>query len=338
MNILITGCAGFIGFHLTKSLIKLNHNIIGIDNINNYYDVNLKFSRLEKLGINKSDAKVFFSEVKSQINPQLTFTRLDLVDFKMLKSIFLNNKIDLVINLAAQAGVRYSIENPMAYLQSNIIGFSNLIECVKHFKITKFIYASSSSVYGNNSSIPFKETDNVQNPVSLYAATKLSNELIAKVYSDLYNINSIGLRFFTVYGPWGRPDMAYFSFTSAIINDEEILIYNNGNLERDFTYIDDVVTGLIEIVEGDFSLIKNHEIFNIGRGRPVSLMYFVKTLEKNIGKKAKTKMVGMQPGDVNVTFSDTKKLEKIYNYKPETDFETGLSNFYNWYKNYYDEN
>lgn len=336
-RILVTGAAGFIGFHLIKQLIYNYHEIVGLDNINDYYSQKLKFDRLSELGIDKNNAKEFNIFVKSNKYKNFRFIRTNIECKHNLDKIFSERKFDIVCNLAAQAGVRYSLDNPNSYIKANTVGFFNIIDCCKQNKIDKLIYASSSSVYGNQNSIPFNENDKIDKPLSIYAATKITNELIAYTYSNLYKINTIGLRFFTVYGPWGRPDMAYFSFTESIIKGREIKIYNKGNLERDFTYIDDIICGLIKIVENNIENENNHEIYNIGYGNPINLLEFVKSLEKELKKGAVKKFVGMQPGDVNKTYADTKKLELDFNFKPKVSFRQGIKKFVKWYKDYYDE-
>ncbi|MDB4130960.1 NAD-dependent epimerase/dehydratase family protein [Flavobacteriaceae bacterium] len=333
INILVTGAAGFIGFYLCQRLVIEGYKVIGLDNLNNYYDINLKFGRLEVLGFNKKKASSFNVLNDSDIyGDSLKFIRLNLEDRVELPKFFKINKINIICNLAAQAGVRYSISNPEKYIDSNVLGFANILECAKNNKIDKFIYASSSSVYGNNK-VPFKESDNVDSPVSMYAATKKANELMAFVYSNLYQIQTIGLRFFTVYGPWGRPDMAPMLFSKAIMNDDTINVFNQGNLKRDFTYIDDVIEGLFRVVEK--SNKNTYSIYNIGKGSPVKLLDFIKNIEIAFGKQVKKKFIDMQDGDVHETYSDTSKLKQDYNYMPSVDLKEGILKFINWYKNYY---
>lgn len=269
MMILVTGAAGFIGYHLCEKLIALGHQVVGLDNINDYYDVNLKYSRLKKLGITESDVEYNKIVVSKLHGVNCEFIKLNLEDQLNLSSLFDQFKFDVVCNLAAQAGVRYSIEKPMKYVESNIVGFVNLLECVRHAGIKKLVYASSSSVYGSNEKIPFSTDDNVDHPISMYAATKKSNELMAHTYSHLFNIETIGLRFFTVYGPWGRPDMAMFLFTDAILNDKPIKVFNEGNLSRDFTYIDDIVDGVVATLFGNRSEKPKYSLYNIGNSKPV---------------------------------------------------------------------
>ena len=332
MKVLITGAAGFIGFHLSKKLLDKKSNVIGLDNINSYYDVKLKKDRLKQLGIINLNSSIN-KEISSKKIPWFSFYKTDINNFSELKKIFKKHNFSHVIHLAAQAGVRYSISNPDVYVKTNITGFFNVIELCKLYKIKHLIYASSSSVYGNSSNIPFSETENVNFPESIYAATKKSNELISYSYSKLYGLKTSALRFFTVYGPWGRPDMAPMLFAKAICSEENISVFNNGNLSRDFSYIDDITEG-IKIVLDKSDLGDNYEIYNIGFGNPVKLLDFIKILEHKLNKKVKMDMLPMQKGDVNITWSNTKKLEKL-GYKPKTDLDTGLSIFVDWYKKYY---
>ena len=335
--VLVTGAAGFIGFHLCEKLLELNYNVIGLDNINDYYSVDLKFSRLTELGILKTNAEKYNSLFSSfKYGDAMRFIRINLEDQESLFYFFSNNKIDIVCNLAAQAGVRYSIKNPRAYIESNINGFLNILECCRNFKVKRLVYASSSSVYGNNDKVPFEESDNVDFPVSLYAATKKSNELMAHTYNHLYGIQTIGLRFFTVYGPWGRPDMAPMLFANSIFNAMPIKVFNSGNLSRDFTYIDDIVDGIVSTLAE--SRENECEIYNIGNGKPVNLLEFIKTLENIIGKSAEKIMIGMQPGDVYTTWANTNKIKKYYGYEAKTSIEKGVSEFINWYKKYHFNN
>lgn len=322
MNILITGIAGFIGFHCAKKLSKTNF-IVGVDNINDYYDTSLKYSRLKELGISQD-----------KTNKNIVFKKLDIAsDFNLLDDLFSKYKFDLVINLAAQAGVRYSIENPKCYVHSNVNGFFNILECCRKHKVNRVIYASSSSVYGNLDETPFSENANVNSPESLYAATKITNELFASVYNKIYGMSLTGLRFFTVYGPWGRPDMAPFLFTDAILHNKPIKVFNNGNLYRDFTYIDDIVNGIENIVNSD--RIVSNEVLNIGHGSPINLLEFISILEDELNKKADKVFCEMQKGDVYTTYADTKKLETLYKYKPVVDLKKGVHHFVEWYKGYY---
>ena len=335
-KILVTGAAGFIGYHLCEALIKQGHRVIGLDNINDYYDVNLKFARLSELGIAKEAATVFAEITASTIHgSNMQFIRLNLEDREAVPKLFKTFNFDMVCNLAAQGGVRYSIENPEAYIDSNVTGFLNILECCRHHRVKRLVYASSSSVYGNSDDIPFKETANVDAPISLYAATKKSNELMAHTYSHLYNIETIGLRFFTVYGPWGRPDMAMFLFTDAIINNKPIKVFNNGNLSRDFTYIDDITDGVVNTLVKDSKDTSLYKLYNIGNGRPVQLLDFIESLEKALDTSAIKNLLPMQAGDVHQTFADTTSLEQDYNYKPQIEVDRGIKEFVSWYKEFY---
>ena len=313
-KILITGAAGFIGYHLSRSLLKDGAIILGIDNLNNYYDTGLKEQRLKRLKGFKN----------------FTFKKIDLIDEKKLNNVFLNFNPSIVIHLAAQAGVRYSIENPRAYLDSNLIGFHNLIEQCRRCKINKLIYASSSSIYGLNEKIPFSVNDKTDYPVSLYGATKKSNELVAHAYSHLYGVKTIGLRFFTVYGPWGRPDMAYFSFTKKIIEGRKIEVFNHGNMQRDFTYIDDIVDGIRNTIDKDF----NFEIFNLGNSKSEDLMTMIRIIEKELNINAKIVFKDMQAGDVFKTYADIKKSSKMLEFKPKVSLQVGLKRTIDWYKSF----
>lgn len=334
-KILVTGAAGFIGFHLSKTLLKEGYEVVGIDNINDYYDVNLKFNRLKELGVARSEAEKYNHLTKSS-SSNFKFVRLNLEDRENLPKLFSENHFHIVCNLAAQAGVRYSIENPESYIDSNVVGFLNVLECCRNNKIEHLVYASSSSVYGQNEKIPFDTQDNVDHPISLYAATKKSNELMAYTYSHLYGFKTTGLRFFTVYGPWGRPDMAMFLFTDAILNDRHIKVFNNGNQERDFTYIDDIIEGIFKVInKNKVDSSKNYSLYNIGNSKPIKLMDFISEIENQTGIVAKKEMLPMQPGDVARTWADVSALEKDYNYKPKTSVKQGVSNFVKWYSNYY---
>lgn len=340
-KILITGAAGFVGYHLIKNLCKQNYKVFGIDNLNDYYDVNLKIARLQRLK--------YFNSTQQESGKGFVFEKLDLKEKEKLFELFEKEKFDYVINLAAQAGVRYSITNPSAYIDSNIVGFFNLLETCRKFPVQHLLYASSSSVYGANVEQPFSENDNVDHPVSLYAATKKSNELMAHTYSTLYNIPTTGLRFFTVYGSYGRPDMAYFSFTKKIIEGTPIQVFNKGNLERDFTYIDDIVEGIKKLIDKIPTSNENwdrkkadpstsfapYRIFNIGNNKPVRLMNFIEILENKIGKKAKKEFLSMQPGDVHSTYADISLLNDYAGFNPTTSIEDGLEKFVEWYKEYY---
>tara|TARA_Y100000589_G_C27146869_1_gene627204 strand:+ start:615 stop:1637 length:1023 start_codon:yes stop_codon:yes gene_type:complete len=338
MKLLITGSAGFIGYHLCKKCIDNGFSVIGFDNLNNYYDVNLKKARLKELE----------NYTKYKKN-QYIFIRGSLEDNDSLKKIFEKYLPNVVINLAAQAGVRYSIENPHAYIQANLVGFSNIIELSRLFGIKNFLYASSSSVYGGNIKIPFSESNGVDHPVSLYASTKRANELIAHSYSHLFSLPSIGLRFFTVYGPWGRPDMALFLFTKAIFDGKPIKVFNNGDMQRDFTFVDDITESLIKLISkppvknDNFDFLEAnpgdswspHAIFNIGNSNPSSLIDYISEIEDYVGIKAKKEFLPMQPGDVKSTYADTSKLEKYIGFKPRTTIKEGIPKFIDWYKTFY---
>ncbi|NCN44708.1 MAG: NAD-dependent epimerase [Thiomicrospira sp.] len=389
-NILITGAAGFIGFHLIQALKPFGHNIVGIDNLNDYYDPQLKLDRLKALGLDVSDiasaspviegvspvvasvSPVIASEAKQSTAEyqnstlkikNLTFQKLDLADRAGIEKLFADNQFDIVVNLGAQAGVRYSIDNPHAYVDSNLVGFVNILEGCRHSKVKHLVYASSSSVYGMNIKQPFSTDDRVDYPISLYAATKKSNELMAHTYSHLYGIPTTGLRFFTVYGPFGRPDMAYFSFTKKILNGETIDVFNNGDMQRDFTYIDDIVEGVIRVMDripdvsqgGHFTTSSSHcerseaissrqnitnakapyKIYNIGNNQPVTLRRFITAIETATGQKAKENLLPMQPGDVPITYADVDQLTKDTGFKPATSIEDGIGKFVEWYKGYY---
>lgn len=338
MKVLVTGAAGFIGYFTAKVLLEKGHKVVGLDNINDYYDVNLKYSRLEQLGIDKQQAKEFNKTCKST-NDNFSFVRMNLEDREALPELFTSEKFDVVCNLAAQAGVRYSLENPETYVDSNLVGFLNILECCRHNAIKHLVYASSSSVYGLNKKIPFGTEDNVDHPISLYAATKKSNELMAHTYSHLFNIPTTGLRFFTVYGPWGRPDMAMFLFTDAIVNDRPIKVFNHGKMERDFTYVDDIVEGVVRIIEkSPQTRIDNKElykVYNIGNNNSVKLLDFIKEIEVNLDKEADKNMLPIQPGDVERTWADVDQLIKDYDYQPNTSIKDGVKSFIDWFKGYY---
>ena len=338
MTILITGAAGFIGFHITKRLLSEGIEVVGLDNLSPYYDLRLKNARLNKLEeLSKKRAVKFF------------FFKEDLQNKIFLTELFKKFKFNKVVNLAAQAGVRYSIENPSSYINSNIVGFANLLEVCRRNDIEHLIYASSSSVYGGNKSLPFSEEHNVDHPVSLYAASKKANELMAHSYSHLYGIPTTGLRFFTVYGPWGRPDMALFLFTKSILNEEPIKIFNKGEMIRDFTFIDDITESLFRVINKkstsdiNFDYLKPspssswapYRIFNIGNSNPINLMDFISTIEEILGRKAKKEFLDMQPGDVASTSADTALLEKWIGFKPKTSVKEGIKKFIDWYKNFY---
>lgn len=334
MKILVTGTAGFIGFYLVKALLERGDEVVGIDSINDYYDVRLKYARLKETGINESQIE-YGKPVLSENCQSYRFVKMNLEDRDALAELFDRERFDKVCNLAAQAGVRYSIENPYAYIDSNIVGFVNLLECCRRHEVKHLVYASSSSVYGMNEKVPFSEDDIVDNPISLYAATKKSNELMAYTYSHLYGIPSTGLRFFTVYGPWGRPDMAPMLFASAISSGKPIKVFNNGHLFRDFTYIDDIIEGVVKVI--DKVPVKTNKfaaymLYNIGCSNPVNLMDFIHTMEDAVGKKAKMVMMPMQKGDVYQTYADTTKLQSDFGYKPATTIKEGVGKFIEWYK------
>ncbi len=348
MKILLTGIAGFIGFHLAKALIEENHEIIGVDNLNDYYDPALKLARLQELGFNINQIKDSIADnnefTSSKFEGRLSFIKLDLNDEDKIQSLFTRNNFDIVINLAAQAGARDSVNNPRKYVKNNIDGFLNILEGCRSTNVRHLIYASSSSVYGLNGKTPFSENDNVSHPSSLYAATKKSNELMAHAYSYLYELPTTGIRFFTVYGPWGRPDMAPYLFIDSILKDKPIKIFNNGDLWRDFTFIDDVVEGILRIVDNPSesndswdaanplasSSIAPYRIFNLGNSNPVKLIEFVSSIEKITGKVFKKEYMPMQAGDVFQTFSDTSLLKNSFGYAPSTPLETGLKKTIDW--------
>ncbi|MDG1709870.1 MAG: NAD-dependent epimerase/dehydratase family protein [Schleiferiaceae bacterium] len=334
MKILVTGASGFIGFHTCLNLINKGHDVYGIDNINDYYNPKLKFDRLKELGFVESEAAIFKAESKSAMHECLQFSRICLSDTKNINNLFKKEKFEIVCNLAAQAGVRYSIENPKAYIDSNISGFLNILEACRNHGVKHLVYGSSSSVYGKNKKTPFETTDNVDLPISLYAATKKSNELMAHTYSHLYGFKTTGLRFFTVYGPWGRPDMAYYLFAEAISNNKPIKVFNYGEMERDFTYIDDIVNGVAKIIEKNVDTREHYKIYNIGNNKTESLQYFIELIEQGIGKKAIKRMYPMQPGDVPRTFADVDELIKDYRYSPNTDLKDGIQSFVEWYLDY----
>ena len=335
MKILVTGAAGFIGFHTCLKLIDQGHKVYGIDNINDYYDPKLKFDRLKELGFDEAKSKLFKNQVQSTKFNSLRFSRIDLIDHESIDNLFKQEQFEVVCNLAAQAGVRYSIENPKAYIDSNISGVLNILEGCRKHKVKHLVYASSSSVYGENKKVPFETTDSVDHPISLYAATKKSNELMAHTYGHLYDFKTTGLRFFTVYGPWGRPDMAYFLFTEAISNNKPIKVFNNGEMERDFTYIDDIVNGVTKIIEKNIESREHYKIYNIGNNKTESLEDFITTIEQAIGKEAIKKMYPMQQGDVPKTFADITDLFNDYGYKPITEIREGIYNFIKWYNDHF---
>ncbi len=338
MSVLITGSAGFIGFHLSKKFLLNGFQVIGLDNLNSYYDPKLKEARLKEL-----------EKISTKSNTNFTLVKGNLEDKELLNKVFADYKPENVINLAAQAGVRYSLENPNSYIQSNLVGFANILECCRHNKIKHLVYASSSSVYGGNKKLPFKECDGVDHPVSIYAATKKANELMAHTYSHLYDLPATGLRFFTVYGPWGRPDMALFKFTKAILQGEPIDVFNHGEMIRDFTYIEDIVESLYRIVHKpatpdlNFNSMRpdpstswaSHRIFNIGNSMPTPLMEYISAIEEKLGIVSEKNFMPIQPGDVPQTSSDTSALEKWINFKPYTPIKVGISKFIDWYREFY---
>jgi UDP-glucuronate 4-epimerase len=332
-NILVTGAAGFIGFHLSKRLLKDGYNVYGVDIINDYYDIQIKHDRLKQL----------------TENDHFKFFKTDLADQENLNKIFTENSIDAVVNLAAQAGVRYSLINPQAYVNSNLVGFVNILECCRHNKVKHLVFASSSSVYGANTKMPFSVHHNVDHPVSLYAASKKANELMAHTYSHLFDLPCTGLRFFTVYGPWGRPDMALFLFTKAILEGKPIQVFNHGKMQRDFTYVDDIVEGVVRVMENvpvpnpewssdnpdPATSYKKYKIYNIGNNSPVQLSDFIEEIEKALGRKATKEYMDMQPGDVPATYADIDDLIKDVGFKPATPLSQGIQKFIDWYKEYY---
>ncbi|PNV83952.1 MAG: NAD-dependent epimerase [Sulfurimonas sp.] len=366
MKILVTGTAGFIGFHLAKKLLERGDEVVGIDNINDYYDVNIKYARLNELGIDCRASLAVTNEchskhtqaIQSSIYATHKFIKVGLEDTAAIDKLFEEEKFDAVCNLAAQAGVRYSIENPHAYIQSNVVGFLNILEACRNFGVKNLSYASSSSVYGLNKAQPFKTSEHTDHPISLYAATKKSNEMMAHTYSHLYGIQTTGLRFFTVYGEWGRPDMAPMLFADAILNDRAIKVFNHGNMSRDFTYVGDIVDGIIKVIDNpataiasDSSVIaseakqsKNlpadrstapYRIYNIGNNTPIQLLDFIKTLEISLGKEAKKNFMEMQDGDVVSTYADVSGLINDFGYKPDTPLAVGVEKFVKWYKSFY---
>ncbi len=332
---MITGCAGFIGFHISQKLLKRGYRVVGIDNLNDYYDVALKKARLKIL----------------EKFENFSFHKFDLEDLKSMENLFKKEKIEIVVNLAAQAGVRYSLVNPHSYVNSNIVGFVNVLECCRHNNVKHLVFASSSSVYGSNKKMPFSVHDNIDHPVSLYAATKKANELMAHTYSHLYNMACTGLRFFTVYGPWGRPDMALFLFTKAIYENKPIKVFNHGDMQRDFTYIDDIVEGIVRVMvkypepdpEWDYNnpdpgtSYTSYRVFNIGNNQPVQLSSFIELIEKKIGKKAIKEYYDMQPGDVQATYANIDDLYNHVGFKPATDLDMGIGNFITWYNEYFNK-
>lgn len=348
MKILITGTAGFIGFHLAKKMLERGNEVVGLDSINDYYDVRVKYGRLEQTGIKKDNIQ-YNQLVQSSKYEKYRFIQLQLEDKENLVKLFEKERFDYVINLAAQAGVRYSLTHPDAYIEANIIGFLNILECCRNFPVKHLTYASSSSVYGLNENQPFSTKDNVDHPISLYAASKKSNELMAHTYSHLYKIPTTGLRFFTVYGPWGRPDMALFLFTKAILENKPIDVFNYGEMQRDFTYVDDIVEGVIRVNDNPPKENLNwnpnsndpstssapYKVYNIGNNNPVKLMDFIFALEEKIGKKAEKNMLPIQPGDVPSTYADVTDLVRDLDYQPKTSIQFGIDAFIDWYKAFF---
>lgn len=347
-KILVTGAAGFIGFHVVEQLLKNGNAVVGIDNINDYYDVRLKTDRLKQNGI-ISEPIEYNQPILSSTYPNYEFIKLDINDVGNLKKLFSKEKFDVVVNIAAQPGVRYSLVNPYAYAESNLLGFLNVLENCRHFGVKHLVFASSSSVYGLNEKIPYSVKDNVDHPISLYAATKKSNELLAHSYSHLFNIPATGLRFFTVYGEWGRPDMSYFLFAKSILEGKEISVFNEGKMERDFTYIGDIVDGILKVIENSPKAGKNwngknpdpsfsrapYKIYNIGNNKPVNLLDFISEIEKAIGKKAKLKFMPIQPGDVVKTWADISEFKEDFGYEPATTIQEGIPKFVKWFIDYY---
>lgn len=336
--ILVTGAAGFIGSHVMKALAEKGYSVIGIDNINDYYDVGLKYARLEFCGISADEANWESNIVTSATWPDCKFIRMDIEDREKMNRLFERYHFDKVVNLAAQAGVRYSISNPYSYMSSNLAGFLNLLECCRAHQVKHLVFASSSSVYGMNAKVPFSEDDKTDTPVSLYAASKKSNELMAHCYCKLYGLHTTGLRFFTVYGPWGRPDMAPMLFTKAMLAGEPIKVFNHGEMLRDFTYIDDIVEGTLRIInleEEDNSAQLPYHIYNIGNSKPVKLMDFISELEQSLGMQAQKVFLGMQPGDVYQTYADVSKLREATGYSPQVQLHEGIGRMVEWYRSFY---
>lgn len=342
MKILVTGAAGFIGAAVVKALLRQGQEVVGLDNINSYYDPRLKLARLADAGIVPEEADGTARNtagsgklLTSRLFPSYRFVRMDLTDRTGMETLFATEGFDIVINLAGQAGVRYSLENPYAYVESNILGFLNILENCRHHPVRHLLYASSSSIYGMNEHVPYSENDKTDSPVSLYAATKKSNELMAYSYSRLFGIPATGVRFFTVYGPWGRPDMAPFLFLRSVLEGKPIRVFNHGQMSRDFTYIDDIVNGLMRMLEHPSSDPVPHTVYNIGHSDPVPLLDFIGVIEQVTGKKAVKEMAGMQPGDVYCTYADTTRLQQAFGYRPSVSIEEGIRRFYEWYREFY---
>ena len=347
-KVLISGAAGFIGYHLTKALLERGDRVIGYDNINDYYDVNLKYGRLDELGINK-ESVLIQDLVHSYKYSDFKFVKADLCDREFLDELFQKEQFDHVINLAAQAGVRYSVENPQAYIDANVQGFLNILEACRHYPVKHLVYASSSSVYGSNTQMPFSVHHHTDHPLSLYAATKKSNEMMAHTYSHLFNIPTTGIRFFTVYGSWGRPDMALFLFAEAIRKGEKLKVFNHGKMERDFTYVGDIVQGVMAALDKPAQSNPNfdnrqpdagsshapYRLYNIGNNQPVKLMEYIEALEKAMGKTAEKEFLPMQAGDVQKTYADVQDLIDDFDYKPNTSLDKGIGEFVEWFKSYY---
>ena len=350
MKILVTGTAGFIGSHLANKLLARGDEVVGLDCINDYYDINVKYGRLARAGIQKEQIE-YNKIIQSESQPNYTFIKLDLADKENMMELFAEQQFDAVCNLAAQAGVRYSLTNPDAYIESNIVGFTNILEACRHHDVNSLCYASSSSVYGLNENLPFSTEHNVDHPISLYAASKKSNELMAHTYSHLFNISTTGLRFFTVYGPWGRPDMALFLFVKAALEGKSIDVFNNGDMLRDFTYIDDIVEGVIRVIDNPAqkdpswngkdgkvsSSSAPYKIYNIGNNNPVKLMDFITAIENKLGKTIQKNMLPIQPGDVPATYADVTDLVEDLKYKPATPIQQGIDNFVDWYLEFFNK-
>ncbi len=331
-KILVTGAAGFIGYHLIRRLSQAGYEVIGIDNLNNYYDVRLKLDRLAAAGIDIR--QVAYNEpVRSGIHPDYTFIQVGIEDAANLERIFARHRFDRICHLAAQAGVRYSIRHPEAYIQSNIVGFFNILEACRHHQVRHLVYASSSSVYGNTDQVPFRTSDPTDQPISFYAATKKSNELMAHTYSHLFGLACTGLRFFTVYGPWGRPDMAYSLFAKAILEEKPIQVFNEGKLARDFTYVDDITEGVFRILSAEPQT--GHRVYNIGNSQPTELMTFIREIEQALGRQARMEFLPMQPGDVGTTYADVEDLVRDFQYQPQTSLRDGIRRFADWYRTYH---
>ena len=338
-RVLVTGSAGFIGFHMVNKLVESGYEVIGIDNINDYYPMTLKFERLKALGIHPEFIR-YNTETKSDTHSNFQFVRLDITDEKSITTLFNKHKFNFVVHLAAQAGVRYSIDNPNAYIQSNVVGFNNILEACRYFSVEHLVYASSSSVYGLNTEQPFSVSHKTDRPISLYASTKKSNELMAHTYSHLFKIPTTGLRFFTVYGPWGRPDMAPMLFAKAITNGKPIKVFNNGDMERDFTYVSDIVSGVYQVMETVPDSNENgvqYKIYNIGNSKPVHLMNFIDILGEELGLEVKKNFMPMQDGDVVSTYADTSALSKEIGYQPQVTIQEGVKEFVRWYKEFYQQ-